>query len=296
VAYVLFVDESGHDRREAPYAVLAGVAVRDQDLWNLVQAISETERRCFDGPYSSDRREIKGRSFLKKKVFQHLRLNAEYDPSEQARLARVALDHGSRAGVRELKALAQAKVDFVKDVLVLCLRYRCAAFASIVDVDAPSTQTSGLRKDYAYLFQGFYHFLESSQHSNFNQNEMGIIVFDELEKSQSHILLGQCSAYFRDFAVGRARARYIVPEPFFVHSDLTTGVQLADLVVYLVSWNTRWAQLTRERRPELDELGHLVMQMRQQAQVTVPGSSVPLARWSFTYIRDLRTQSERELE
>ncbi len=27
-------------------------------------------------------------------------------------------------------------------------------------------------------------------------------------------------------------------EPFFVHSDLTTGVQVADLIAYYISWPT----------------------------------------------------------
>ncbi|MFQ5615791.1 MAG: DUF3800 domain-containing protein [Anaerolineales bacterium] len=40
----------------------------------------------------------------------------------------------------------------------------------------------------------------------------------------------------------------ITPEPFFVHSDLTTGVQLADLVAYLISWGFRTGDMTRPLR------------------------------------------------
>jgi len=43
MAYFLSVDESGHDRRESPYEVLAGVAVEDRDLWNLIQALRAAE-------------------------------------------------------------------------------------------------------------------------------------------------------------------------------------------------------------------------------------------------------------
>ena len=39
MAYLLFVDESGQDRHKAPYEVLAGIAVLDRDLWNLVVAV-----------------------------------------------------------------------------------------------------------------------------------------------------------------------------------------------------------------------------------------------------------------
>jgi hypothetical protein len=36
MAWVLFIDESGHDRKASPYEVLAGIAVRDRDLWPLI--------------------------------------------------------------------------------------------------------------------------------------------------------------------------------------------------------------------------------------------------------------------
>ncbi len=40
-------------------------------------------------------------------------------------------------------------------------------------------------------------------------------------------------------AKGRERSRKIVPEPFFVHSDLTTVIQLADIVAYIINWGFR---------------------------------------------------------
>lgn len=62
----------------------------------------------------------------------------------------------------------------------------CRTFASIVETDACPTATGGLRKDYAYLFERFFYFLEDN-----NSREQGIVVFDELEKSQSHLLIDQ---------------------------------------------------------------------------------------------------------
>ena len=49
----------------------------------------------------------------------------------------------------------------------------------------------GLRKDYAYLFERFFYFLEDNA-----AREQGIVVFDELEKSQSHLLIDQMHRYF----------------------------------------------------------------------------------------------------
>jgi hypothetical protein len=35
---LFFIDESGHDHGDAPYEVLAAVAIAERDLWNLIQA------------------------------------------------------------------------------------------------------------------------------------------------------------------------------------------------------------------------------------------------------------------
>jgi hypothetical protein len=43
MAFLLFVDESGQDRGDSPYEVLAGIAIEDQDLWNLVLALRDAE-------------------------------------------------------------------------------------------------------------------------------------------------------------------------------------------------------------------------------------------------------------
>lgn len=43
VAYLLFTDESGQDHQESPYEVLAGAAVHDSQLWDLVCDIQDEE-------------------------------------------------------------------------------------------------------------------------------------------------------------------------------------------------------------------------------------------------------------
>jgi len=66
-----------------------------------------------------------------------------------------------------------------------------------------------LRKDYAYLFERFYNYLEAV-----STEEMGLVVFDELEKAQSRILLGQLEKYFLESEKGYQRSARVVPEPF----------------------------------------------------------------------------------
>ena len=203
MAYFLFIDESGQDGRHSPYEVLAGVAVADRDLWNLVCALREAEVRHFGRRYTDgDGNELKAKKILKSKTF---RLAAQMapirNPTSGARAAKRALDNGTGAGRLEITALSQAKLAYVAEALEICARFRCRAFASVVEPRAPRPERDHLRKDYAYLFERFFYFME-----DIAPDEMGIVVFDESEKSQSHLLLGQMDDYFGRTAKGRFRA------------------------------------------------------------------------------------------
>ncbi|MEK7409582.1 MAG: hypothetical protein AAB225_31330 [Acidobacteriota bacterium] len=57
--------------------------------------------------------------------------------------------------MRAVSALAQAKLEYVREVLEICTGFRCRAFASVVDKGSPSPASDHLRKDYAYLFKRF---------------------------------------------------------------------------------------------------------------------------------------------
>jgi hypothetical protein len=121
----------------------------------------------------------------------------------------------------------------------------------------------------------------------------GVVVFDELEKIQSHLLVNQMDNYFKRTVSGRQRSGRILPEPLFVHSDLTTGVQLADLVAYILSWGWRLRVMTREARAELAGYAAQLCQLRHRAVREVAGNP-QFTIWSFAFITDLRPQTERE--
>ncbi|MBM3556242.1 MAG: DUF3800 domain-containing protein, partial [Alphaproteobacteria bacterium] len=207
MSYFLFVDESGHDKKASPYEVLAGVAIRDNHLWPLIQEIHSLEDKHFGRRYSAKGREFKAQKILKTKVFRHLALEVEVANQDRRALAMAALDNGEKAAAREFKALAQAKIAFVLALFDLCAHYGCRAFASIVHPSATPTAMDRLRKDYSYLFERFYYFLQDkAAEAASNSLLQGIVVFDELEKTQSHILVGQMQAYFRGTNTGRNRA------------------------------------------------------------------------------------------
>jgi hypothetical protein len=194
MSYILFIDESGHDGKLSPHEVLAGVSVEDRELWNLISSIQQIEIECFGRRYSAGASELKGKKILKTKVFRHATSRPEFDPEERRSLAKQALDHGESANSDHLAALGQAKIDFVRRTLILCSQHRCRAFASIVPREAlRSLSKEHLRKDYSYLFQRFFDFLE-----DVSPESLGFVVFDEIEKSQSHLLINQMSKYFRE--------------------------------------------------------------------------------------------------
>jgi hypothetical protein len=293
MAWFLFLDESGQDHQNSPYEVLCGVAISDEALWGLVQELHDAEIAHFGRRYSGGTRELKGKKILKRKVFRHAELNCEVLPHEVPDLAKPILDNGApNCNVRSLKALALAKIAYVSDVFKICSTTGCRVFASVVENDVPRTSRDGLRKDYAYLFQRFFYFLEDES-ARCGIPQRGIIVFDELEKSRSHILIDQAHRYFKDTATGRSRASLIIPEPFFVHSDLTTGIQIADLLAYCISWGFRIRnQMRKPARQELEPFSRRIAEMRYRAVREMDGNP-HYEVWSIAYIADLRTYAER---
>jgi hypothetical protein len=137
MSYLLFIDESGVDRRESPYEVLAGVAIQDRKLWGLVRRLQAAEVECFGTRYTSGEAETKGKSLLKRKTFRLAAQLPRFPQEERASLARMCLEQGGSVGRRELTALGQAKLAFVEEVLAICAEHKVCAFASIVPQPAP---------------------------------------------------------------------------------------------------------------------------------------------------------------
>ena len=290
MAYFFFVDESGYDSGASPYGVLGGIAVEDRELWSVVNEIKNAELRLFGTPYSAGERELKAKKLLNRKVFRLAAQLAPLPTEERARCAKECLERGDQANLRQITGLAQAKIAYVNELMDTCSRFRCKAFASIVSKESPAPAPDHLRKDYAYLFERFFYYLE-----DIGPTAYGIVVFDELDKVQSHLLVGQMDRYFKRTVKGRHRSGQILPEPLFVHSDLTTGVQLADLISYIVSWGVRFQGMELVSRAELNPLAQRVIQLRHRSVRELNGNP-NFAIWSFAFIRDLRSREEREEE
>ena len=293
----LFIDESGNDRREAPYEILAGMAVSERDLWNLVQAVQSLELEIFGVRLGDVGVELKGKKLLKRKTFRHAGRMEPLGRETRRVLCAEFLQKGRREFLggpveprrsEEFAAYGQAALDFVRRVYSLCGDYRVKVFASIVNPAAPRSQADFLRKDYSYLLERFFYYLE-----DVSPIEMGIVVFDELEKAQCRILLNQMERYFADTVRGRIRSARIIPEPFFVHSDLTTAIQLTDIIAYSLNWGFRLDKMIKPTRKEMEEFGQLAFELRYVGKRVNDADGQIWPVYGITYLEDLRPRVER---
>jgi hypothetical protein len=299
---LLFVDESGSDLQEMPCEVLAGVAIPERNLWNLVKAIRSAERDCFGGYLRDVRRtETKAKFLLKRKRFRLASQRIDIPEAEWPELASTALRKGAEAheqgkadsGVtaRELTGYSRAVLKFVHQVLDVAAAHDAKVFASIVDADAARVDRDLLRKDAVYLFERYFYYLETLP-----SDERGLVVFDELEKAKAHQLVQRMAKYFLGTDTGQFRSSRIVPEPFFVHSDLTTGVFLADLAAYILGWGWRMGKMKQPAREELKPYVQKLHDMQFHGEKPRDGMDGTWVLHSIRYLDDLRGRMDRPAE
>ncbi len=300
MAYFLFIDESGIDRRDSPYEVLAGISVHETRVWSLITAMQQAEVRHFGSRLTRGELEMKGKKLLKRKTFRLARMEDPIPQVDRVALAGQCLEEGQlakqegrepRVNRRQLAALGQAKVAFCEEVFETCGHHQVRTFASIVPKDAPRQPGDFLRKDYAYLFERFFYYLDSRY-----GEDSGVVVFDELERSQCTILIEQMFKYFLETAIGKHRATRIIPEPFFVHSELSTLIQVADLLAYIIVWGVRVGHMSQPARPELRNLANAVCQLRFKTNIVDDRNQEEYPVWSFAIIDDLRPREEKDSE
>lgn len=102
--------------------------------------------------------------------------------------------------------------------------------------------------------------------------------------------------YFLGTYKGRLRSSRIIPEPFFVHSDLITAVQIADIVAYSLNWGLRLNRMTQPTRPELEPFGQQAFAMRYVGHRPDAADGLMWPVYGIIYIDDLRPRGERAEE
>jgi hypothetical protein len=264
MSWLLFLDESGHDHKVMPYEVRGGVALHARELWPFVQAVQRLELDAFGAELAQFRRELKGSKLLDKDRFKWAAQRPVMAGEERRKLCRGFLTKGlekkppSRA---EFTAYGQGCLEMARGLFQTLADRRAVLFA----VAIPRTKAKPvtyeaeeyLRKDQVFLLERFFYFLEGEQ-------QHGLLVMDEVEKTADRHFVRRLQRYFARTATGRYRSQWIVPSPFFVASDMVYPVQAADLCIYCVNWGFRLpslgmdatvrTEIESEFRPWLDRL------------------------------------------
>lgn len=258
MTYLLFMDESGHDHKNAPYEVHGGIALPLESLWPFIQQVRDYEREAFGAElhtFPPDKKgrskEIKGAKLLDKDRFLWAAQEDTLPATTRRALASRFL-HGSASPSRdEFTAYGQACLHLVHRIFETLAKYNALTFAIAVPREAPKPppdlKNEFLRRDYVYLLERYGYLLEE-------RDARGLLIMDRIEDKSDSRLTRSIMNHFTNTAKGRQRAQRIVPYPFFVSSDITSLVQVADVVIYCINWGYRIPNrgMTEATRPEME--------------------------------------------
>ena len=239
MAWLFFIDESGHDHKTTPYEVRGGFAIHVSRLWPFMQDMQELEVDCFGCRAHAFGKEIKGSTLLNRKRFEFAQQGALLSDGARRGLCRSFLAKGSERVVprhNEFTAYGQACLRMARETFSLLRRHEAVVMASAIPqgvAKPPEYRLDWyLRKDVVFLLERLFYFLQS-------RREHGILVMDETEKKEDRRFVARLEKYFTSTSTGRHRTAWIAPTPFFVSSDMASSIQAADLCVYCINWGFR---------------------------------------------------------
>lgn len=304
---IYFIDESGIDQQESKCKVLAAVAIAENSLSDFILKSTALKRNIL-AMKNFHELEPKGKKLLCDKKFRLVNQLPAIGNYERKNLLYSLFEKNKNKLAptqEELTALGQASLDYVTKLLDLCSELNIKIFGSVVSRQAIMTSGKELQKDYTYLFQRIYLHLTS-----ISPDERGLIVFDELDKALAQNLIKQMRKYFLYTHYGRERSKRIIPEPFFVHSDLTTATQLADIIAYILNFGFQYfarekvinnpnipVETTKYKRnedirSELIPFANKIFQLQFQ-KVDLDSNKNNRIFYGIVYFKDLRTKSEK---
>ena len=221
MAWLLFMDESGHDHRHAPLEVRGGVAIHTAKLWGFVREWERLKRESFGILLNSYGKEGKGSKLLDRDRLKWAAKEAVLSGDERRKLCRSFLEKGreKRSPVsNEFLAYGQACLELARGVFELLIQHDAKLFAAAIPRGTKPPdgflQTSYLRKDHVFLFERFFYFLEE-------RHEHGLLVMNESDKTKDRRFVSRMHDYFIKTQVGRQRSYWIIPAPLFVSSEMS---------------------------------------------------------------------------
>jgi hypothetical protein len=274
MSWLLFLDESGHDHKTMPYEVRGGIALHAEELWPFVQGMQRLERTSFGTALHQFGTELKGSKLLDKDRFKWAQQGPRMSDEERCKNCRRFLTKGlehKTPSRDEFTAYGQACLEMAGGIFELLRDHKARLFAAAIprNTEKPATDeaTEFLRKDQVFLLERYFYFLEGMK-------EHGLLVMDEVDKSEDRRFVRRLQKYFRSTQKGRYRAGWIVPAPFFVSSDMSYPIQAADMAIYCVNWGFRLPSrgMNAEMRNEIgEEFGPWLAQLQFETEASQDG-------------------------
>ena len=199
--------------------------------------------------------EIKGASLLNRKIFEWANYQFKFTKKERQKAVKRFLTAPQRGGKQTSEgfcAWGRSQLELADSVFSLLQKYEARVFVSMIPRGVqppPDFKRQGdLRKDHVFLFGRYFNFLET-------QEEHGLIIMDETDKEDDRRFVRRMTKYFTLTDPGRRWTSRIAPSPFFVASDMVSGVQAADLCIYVANWGFRLStwDVGGDRRQEIAE-------------------------------------------
>jgi len=210
-------------------------------LWDFIRAWQRLEFEAFGARPSDFKKELKGSRLLDRDRFKWANQAGWLDDNDRRKHARAFLAKGVSAqspNSLEFLAYGQACIEMARGIFEILISHDARLFAAAIPrgVKPPPDfqQADYLRKDHVFLFERLFYFLEA-------QKDHGLLVMDETDKSDDRRFVARVERYFGRTQTGRQRTAWIVPAPLFVSSDMSVGVQAADLCLYTINWGLRLA-------------------------------------------------------
>lgn len=256
MSWLLFIGEPSHKIYPRPYNVLSALAVEDINVWDLIKKLEIAQMQYFGRHLNHDDME----HFCKNSgSVDQLTSSLEYTENQ------------TNISKEKWSAYFLFATHLARD-------YDVKAFAMITSADSSKVVFTGrLRKDYSYLFERFYNFLNSLSNGN-----IGMIVMEGTKSDDAIIKKNNITEYFLKTNNGRIRSKLIMPEPLMANGYIDKIFQLTQLLGFVVSWGVRLQGMTVPRRHDLNDLVAAFNNMRFSYRLQNGNKD-----WSFKFISDV---------
>lgn len=232
MSWLMFVDESGHDHKKMPYEVRGGIVVHVSRLAHLICDIHAAHVDLFGKSLHVNDGELKGEKLLAKRRFKWASTQkpGSLTPDAQRSLIKTFTSpkEDQKPTRSEFFAYGSASLGMATTALNILKAHDVKLFASLIPRGSPQLNASNeLREDLSHLLAVFGLFLEE-------RGEHGLMIMDETEKTHDRNFISKLRTHATDSK--NSFSPRIVPTPLFVASEMTEGIQLADLCLYMLNW------------------------------------------------------------